>query len=86
MTRLIDADELLDWSEIIPLTDDGGIDINDFEEKLKTMPTVDAVPVIRCKDCKYLRFTGTIWKCQNRLVMMLCEPNDYCSRAERKEE
>ena len=86
MTRLIDADELLDWSEIIPLTDDGGIDINDFEEKLKTMPTVDAVPVIRCKDCKYLRFTGTIWKCQNRLVMMLCEPNDYCSRAERRKE
>ena len=42
--------------------------------------------LIRCKDCKFLRFTGTVWKCQNRLVMMLCEPNDYCSRAERKEE
>jgi hypothetical protein len=49
-------------------------------------PTVDAVPVIRCRDCKFLRFTGTVWKCQNRLVMMLCDPNDYCSRAERKEE
>jgi len=49
-------------------------------------PTVDAVPVIRCRDCKFLRFTGTVWKCQNRLVMMLCEPNDYCSRGERKEE
>ena len=45
MTRLINADELKDWSEIIPLTDDGGIDINDFEEKLRTMPTIDAVPV-----------------------------------------
>ncbi len=42
--------------------------------------------LIRCKDCKFLRLTGTVWKCQNRLVMMLCEPNDYCSRAERKEE
>lgn len=41
--------------------------------------------LIRCKDCKFLRFTGTVWKCQNRIVMMLCEPNDYCSRAERKE-
>lgn len=50
------------------------------------LPSVDAVPVIRCRDCKFLRFTGTVWKCQNRLVMMLCEPNDYCSRAERKEE
>lgn len=45
MMRLIDADALKDWSEIVPLTDDGGIDINDFEEKLKSMPTVDAIPV-----------------------------------------
>ena len=43
--RLIDADELKDWSEIVPLTSDGGIDINDFDEKLKSMSTVDAVPV-----------------------------------------
>ena len=57
-----------------------------FEEAIRDAPTVDAVPVIRCRDCKFLRFTGTVWKCQNRLVMMLCEPNDYCSRAERKEE
>ena len=55
-------------------------------DMLKKAATVDAVPVIRCKDCKFLRLTGTVWKCQNRLVMMLCEPNDYCSRAERKEE
>lgn len=45
MTRLIDADALKDWSEIVPLTEDGGIDINDFDEKLMSMPTVDAVPV-----------------------------------------
>ena len=57
-----------------------------FENVLREQPTIDAVPVIRCKDCKFLRLTGTVWKCQNRLVMMLCEPNDYCSRAERKEE
>jgi len=43
--RLIDADALKDWSEIVPLTDDGGIDINDFDEKLMSMPTVDAIPV-----------------------------------------
>jgi len=46
----------------------------------------DGDRLTRCRDCKSLRFTGTVWKCQNRLVMMLCEPNDYCSRAERKEE
>ena len=54
-------------------------------EIVEAQNTEDIVSVIRCKDCKFLRFTGTMWKCQNRLVMMLCEPNDYCSRAERKE-
>ena len=43
--RLINADDLKDWSEIVPLTGDGGIDINDFDEKLKSMPTVEAIPV-----------------------------------------
>lgn len=48
--RLIDADDLKDWSEIVPLTDDGGIDINDFDEKLESMPTVDAIPIDYIKD------------------------------------
>lgn len=80
--RLIDADKLkerFDWS------DDWEYDLM-IRKSINSAPTVDAVPVIRCKDCKFLRFTGTVWKCQNRLVMMLCEPNDYCSRATRKEE
>ncbi len=46
----------------------------------------DGERLTRCRDCKFLRFTGTVWKCQNRLVMMLCEPNDYCSRGERHDE
>ena len=89
--RLIDADELKDWSEIVPLTGDGGIDINDFDEKLKSMPTVDAVPVIRCKDCKFSKayYHGS----ESNLGMFtylctqgLCKnADDYCSRAERKD-
>ena len=43
--RMIDADALKDRAEIIPLTFDGGIDINDFEKMLDEMPTVDAIPV-----------------------------------------
>ena len=70
-------DECLVWDE------SGEHTANVIEEILEALPTVDAVHVIRCKDCKFLRFTGTVWKCQNRLVMMLCEPNDFCSRAER---
>ena len=61
--------------------------VTTLEGLLKEYDTADTdiEPVIRCRDCKYLRFTGTVWKCQNSIVMMLCEPNDYCSRAERKE-
>lgn len=54
--RLIDADDLKDWSEIVPLTGDGGIDINDFDEKLKSMPTVEAIPV------EYIESTMNRWK------------------------
>ena len=94
--RLIDADavyKILESCEIRkatignPLTDwEYGYTcgIERAESEIECATTVDAVPVIRCKDCKFLRLTGNVWKCQNRLVMMLCEPNDYCSRAERK--
>ena len=64
---------------IVPFTDDADM------EKFESIHGTNG-ELIRCKDCKFLRLTGTVWKCQNRLVMMLCEPNDYCSRAERKEE
>lgn len=45
MPRYIDADALKDWGERVPLTDDGGIDINDFEEYLASMPAADVAPV-----------------------------------------
>ena len=49
-----------------------------FETMLNEAPTVDAVPVVRCKDCKH-RFQDS-W----------CEyadddDNFYCARGERKE-
>lgn len=53
MTRLVDADDLMSWSETVSLTDDGGIDINDFEEKLKSIPTIDAEPVRHGKWIEY---------------------------------
>jgi len=52
---------------------------------IREAKTVDAVPVVRCRECKYLRLTGTVWRCTNRIVMMICEPDDYCSRGEKSE-
>ena len=51
---------------------------------IDSMPTVDAVPVIRCKDCKwYYRGGATcmFWDGANSMC-----GDDYCSRAEVKEE
>lgn len=56
---------------------------------IEQAPTVDAVPVVRCKDCKH-------WKFAQHINDNLChrfdenpwiptEPNDFCSYGERKE-
>jgi len=84
MTRYIDADALIE--SMTKFSNAIGEDMTHGIFYAHIAPTIDAVPVIRCRDCKYLRFTGTVWKCQNSIVMMLCEPNDYCSRAERRGE
>jgi len=55
------------------------------------MPTVDAVPVVRCKDCKWYK-TNYSWDGKEHRVCVIeaYEPvrkaDDFCSRAERKEE
>ena len=49
--RLIDADEAIinfgfEWDDIPPTREE-------FVRFLKKQPTVDAVEVVRCRDCKY---------------------------------
>ena len=46
---------------------------------IKTAPAVDAVPVVRCRECKHLGFCGDA---TNLEVMGFY---GYCSRGERKE-
>lgn len=41
-------------------------------------PTIDAVPVIRCKDCEY-------WKVEAEQCDLF-DADDYCSRGKRKAE
>lgn len=78
MTRLIDADS-------IPWFVEGVGDIPVItKEEIDDMPTVDAIPVVRCKDCKW-------WKAEKEECIEWYDspyaPADgYCFRAERKEE
>lgn len=55
-----------------------------FEEAIRDAPTIDAVPVIRCRECKwYYRGGATCmyWDGENGM-----RGDDYCSQAEREEE
>ena len=47
----------------------------------KAIQTVDAVPVVRCKECKW---AGGDFVCY-RGVMVQHKPEDFCSYGERKE-
>lgn len=50
MGRLIDADAIVEYvRKYSPISD--GADL--LETWLEYAPTVDAVPVVRCKDCKH---------------------------------
>lgn len=52
--------------------------------RINKEPTVDAVPVIRCRDCKY--WLKTKKQCGYTYLLPHFEAGEFCSRAERKEE
>lgn len=89
--RLIDADELgVDESEAymsaqVQITDDLKWLVNfaahsKIQRLIADTPTVDAVPVVRCKECKW---AGGDFVCY-RGVMVQHKPEDFCSYGERR--
>lgn len=91
--RLIDADALRDKlqeeiDKAIPPFDDviGSIrcGVRLARNIVEDEPTIDAVPVIRCKDCKwYYRGGATCMFLDGANGMC---GDDFCGKAERKEE
>ena len=85
MARLIDADALLDeflnryterergWNLVFAACEIK----QDFADMISNAPTVDAVPVVRCRDCKYFE----TWLCQNEDN----SDNWFCADGERKD-
>ena len=93
MARLIDADALLK-SEIrrcgrVPTIGTGYINEKDFESVLEETTTVDAVPVVRCRDCKYGMHFGDPEdeqiNCKNLHGEPLMPFYGFCSYGERKD-
>lgn len=78
--RLIDAGQIVySWFVEEDGTMSDGITLQSIINRL---PTIDAVPVIRCKDCKWFGEIG----CAIRIVDDSDKPkeDDYCSFAERR--
>ena len=86
--RLIDASELI---QVLCVNMDSGEQFDKATHCVDAMPTVDAVPVIRCRECKHVY---TFEDGQQVCVMTPYDsfPNrhfradGYCHMAERKEE
>lgn len=54
-----------------------------LQEEVEHTKTVDAVEVVRCKDCKYLMFSDMYGECEN--LLRIVRPDDFCNEGERKE-
>ena len=88
--RLIDANSLLRHKRKMSGADFGG----EFRDEavlasdIKNAPTVDAVPVVRCRECKYRGTDDCIFHIKGEPAdeeLLLKLDNDFCSYGERKD-
>ena len=94
--RLIDADAFTKWVQwrgsIWPI-----LSVERVFNTIKDAPTIDAVPVVRCKDCRHrpsgdganhhIEFPDDVCPCQCDDYWYSWMPKDdwYCANAERRE-
>ena len=90
--RLIDADKLESGEVIIP-TENGGYEYVEvfYKDDVDNAPSVDAVEVVRCKDCKfYLNSNEKCGLVDTRLRFYETDNvwtrDCYCSWGERRED
>lgn len=92
--RLIDVDKF-----ILALMDAAlsSVDEDTILDLVDSVPTVDAVPVVRCKDCKHSTLPSELTQRYGKPGTLTCHnmhapsnrrnvgSNDFCSYGERKE-
>lgn len=57
---------------------------DDIFTALENAPAVDAVEVVRCKDCKHYHDFETHFDCNHICGMDYVQPNDFCSYGEKR--
>ena len=95
MSRLIDADALLKHAGIFEVKARArgcGNSILNLAKawlwnEVNIAPTIDAVPVVRCRECKHRKYNDIfriLW-CNLDPYTKRVKPDDFCSYGERKE-
>lgn len=62
-----------------------------MQRMFDSLPTIDAVPVVRCRECKYWRRYTRQWEnhcageCERHRMEGGTYENDFCSYGQRKE-
>ena len=81
--RLIDADRLSEaiYDNVPAPYEDASWAKENCLAEIEAAQTVDAVPVVRCRECKH--YDGK-WMCKISGVPSR-KPDDFCSHGERKE-
>lgn len=90
MMRAIDADALMEWAVNIGCDGRWGISLDDLTDAIEDAPTIDAMPVVRCKDCKHRE--NREWDspcpcvCADSWYSWMPEDDWFCANGERKKE
>lgn len=87
MARLIDADRAMEIIHNQGIAHPNAYHLTNYATLiLREAPTVDAVTVVRCKDCEY-SYDELSYLCCSHGVCFDCEvpPNFYCAEGKRKE-
>lgn len=97
MDDLISRKEAIEWVQNIlathlyyhPCSKSRNVPIDEVIDRLERVPSIDAVPVIRCKDCKYAYITND-GECKYCDIWFPVEAkyldgDYYCASAEREE-
>ena len=86
--RLIDADRLSEviYDNVSALYEDAVCAKEDCLTEIYVAPTVDAVPVVRCRECNHCDPEN--YHCDHPMstaAPLRRKPDDFCSYGERKE-
>lgn len=80
--RLIDANQLMVEMKALPMMSNWGEVF--IPELVESQPTVDAVEIVRCKDCKHHRDDSTFYSCKRNVLHYPDDPEYFCAYGDRK--